>query len=263
MLQNLIFKSYEFKLFLKFIKKLMTVFYIIIFIAFILFVLSKITYTTFSPKNKIPTPEHQAYFDAVHAKLEEPPEIIYGIDCLENERIPNWNTGRFQTALIEKNLFIPKDSNDFFYFEEMNGYQIGVTIQLVQKYFDNRNKDLIYKHFVNGDIILAEHISNGLRNYDYDLLVKAGNLKFDDIYRKNNGLSLKEEIFSINFISRKQLRLLLKYEKLSVKNIATNQFEKTVSYCEIRENHIPLVGGDFFQIFIGDTLIYRVQTLYR
>lgn len=246
----------------------MTVIYIIIFIAFVLFILNKIPRKSSLPKNKTPTAalssttEQQAYIAAVRAKLAEPPEIIYGIDCLENERITNMEPGRFQTATIERNLYIPKDENNFFYFYEAEGYQIGTTIRCLSHYLELSNENLKNQNRRNGNIVLIETINNGLRNLDYSLLEAAGNLKFDENYKKANKISLKENAFSIVFSTYNVIKIMLKNECLSVKNISTNEFEKTIGCNGVRENHIPTVGGEYFQLFIGDTLVYNKQTVF-
>jgi hypothetical protein len=240
----------------------MTAIYIIIFIAFVLFILSKIPYKLFTTKNKIPIPENKAYFDKVALKMEEPPEIVYGVDPLQDERIQGRKIGRLQTALIQQKLFVPDHADEFFYFKEMNGYQIGVTAKWVLKYLQYQIENNKHQACINGAEVIAENVNNGLRNLDYALLEKAGNIKFGKAYKKANGIAKENLAFSIHLVSHKEIKLLLKNNTIIIKNIDTGQFEKNVSYCETREYHGMMCGGDYFQLFIGDTLIYKAHTLF-
>jgi hypothetical protein len=240
----------------------MTILYIIISIALLIFILSKIRYNKpLSKKFEIPI-ERKEYFDKVALKMAEPPEIVYGVDPLQDERIQGRKIGRLQTALIQQKLFVPDDAGDFFYFKEMNGYQIGVTAKWVLKYLQYQIENNKHQACINGAEVIVENVNNGLRNLDYALLEKAGNIKFGKAYKKANGIAKENLAFSIHLVSHKEIKLLLKNNTIIIKNIATRQFEKNVSYCETREYHGMMCGGDYFQLFIGDTLIYKAHTLF-
>ena len=240
----------------------MTAVYISIIIGLVLFILVKSRYKKPLPEKYVISPERQAYLDAVALKLKEPPEIVYGVDPLRNERIQRMHIGIFQTAMIQQKLLVPDDIDDFFYFKEMNGYQIGVTVKWAIKFLNFRIENSKFESNTNGDKIIIENLNKGLRKLDYELLETAGNSKYNEKYKKANNLPVKEKLFSIHFILPWEIKKLLRNESIVVKNIATGEFENYVSYCETKEHLGPFAGGDYFQLFIADTLIYKVQTLF-